>query len=89
MLLDSNGQTRGFAIFSPSDFRLLSLVVDTSEDLMSLIGLLQHLKTVGADPEWIHFWIDTGKKYADIVLSSIPGAVVSEQFDYLVGSTSE
>lgn len=89
LLVDSNGQARGVTIFSPSDFTLTSLVVDNSDDLLSFLVLLQGLRTVQAVPEWIYFWVNTGKKYSDIVLSSIPGAVVSEQFDYLVGSTSE
>lgn len=88
LLSDSSGQARGFVIFLPTVFRLLNLVVDSSGDLMSLLSLLQDLKAPDASPEWIHFWIDTGKKYADLVLSSVPGAIASEQYDVLEGSTS-
>jgi GNAT superfamily N-acetyltransferase len=89
LLIDSNGQARGFVIFSPTDFKLLNLVVDSSEDLMSFLSLLQDLKAPDANPEWVHFWIDTGKKYSEIALSSVPGAIASEQYDILEGSTSE
>ena len=89
LLVDPNGQTRGFVLFLPSVLRLSSLVIENTEDLLPFLGLLQDLKAANANPEWVHFWIDTGKKYSDIVLSSIPNATLCEQFDYLEGSTAE
>jgi ribosomal protein S18 acetylase RimI-like enzyme len=88
LLVDSSGQTHGFVIFSPISFVLSSLVVDNSDNLLFFLGLLQDLKASTTNPEWIHFFTDTGKKYSEIVLSSLPGAVVCEQFDMLQGSTS-
>ena len=89
LLLDANGQTRGFTIFSPSDFRLLSPIVDSSEDLMVFLDLLQDLKTADETSGWMHFWVDRGEEYARAILSYIPGAVLCEQYDMLEGSTSE
>ena len=89
LLVDPNGQTRGFVLFWPSVPRLSSLVIEHAKDLLPFLGLLQDLKAANANPEWIHFWIETGKKYSDIVLSWFPNATLCEQFDYLEESTAE
>ena len=89
LLMDSAGQEHGFALFSPSTFRMTNLVIDSPDNLLHFIDLLQDLKMPDANPEWMHIWISAGKQHCDIVLSTIPGAVLCEQFDHLVGSTSD
>ena len=88
ILMDANGQTRGFVLFTPSSFRMLNLAVDSPDELLSFLSLLQDLKEADANPEWIDFWILRGKAYADIVLSSVPNAALCEQYDLLEGSTA-
>ena len=89
MLKDADGAVRGFTMFSRTLLRLYCLVIYTAEELLSFLSLLQDGKAPEANVEWMHLWIDRGEEYLKLVLSTIPGAVICEQHDYLEGSTSD
>lgn len=89
LLVDSEGREHGFVLFLPTTFRISSLAVDSPENLSQFIELLHDLIAPDTNPEWMHFWIDTGRECSDIVQSTIPNATVCERYDRLEGSTAE
>ena len=93
LMLDANNKIKGFTVLTPTS-TLWDLYIENSEDLTIFLSLLQAYKQpreINDDENWVYFWISNegSKQASDIVLQTLPGATICEQYDYLEGSTSE
>lgn len=94
LMLDANQQVKGFTVLTPTSGTLWDLYIENPEDFTIFLSLLQTYrkpKDTNDDEDWVQFWIANAgsKQMSDIVLQTLPGAVMCEQYDYLEGSTSE
>jgi GNAT superfamily N-acetyltransferase len=87
-MLSHIGEVKGFASFKMEPFRLTSLVVESSDDLVTMLSLLNDLRGHSyPHVDWIHLWVSKDKKYAEIIFETFSTAVCCEEFDYLEMST--